>query len=89
MSDTVLVALVALVVPVAGLLAAWVRWTLSLYDRAAKAEAKVALYEGELPATTATLNRSADALRKRSRHAPFASLSRASRPVAPRSGRRQ
>ena len=88
MSDTVLVALVASVVPVAGLLGAWIKWTLSLYDRAAKAEAKVALYEGELPAVTATLDRSADALRKRARPAPFGSMNRQRRPVSPRSGRR-
>ena len=88
MSDTVLVALVALVVPVTGALAAWVKWTLGLYDRAAKAEALNAVYAEMMPEATETLNRSADAMRRHAKPQPFASIARRGRPVSPRSGRR-
>ena len=88
MSDTVLVALVALVVPVTGALAAWVKWTLGLYDRAAKAEALNAVYAEMMPEATEMLKRSADAMRRHAKPQPFASIARRGRPVSPRSGRR-
>ena len=88
MSDTVLVALVALVVPVTGALAAWVKWTLGLYDRAAKAEALNAVYAEMMPEATETLKRSADAMRRHAKPQPFASIARRGRPVSPRGGRK-
>ena len=88
MSDTVLVALVASVPVIAGGLAAWVKWTLGLYDRAAKAEALNAVYAEMMPEATETLKRSADAMRRHAKPQPFASIARRGRPVSPRSGRR-
>lgn len=89
MSDTVVVALIALIVPSAGLIGAALRWMYGLVKTNAELEAENALYRELMPEATEVLKRSASAMRRQARPVPFISMTRKAPPSAPRSGRRR